>query len=238
MKPNSKSYSLLLAFCLVATLAACSIDTMDCTKVSQSEIYQDYSVSYDADEDETAARATFRAGGATGTTLNLDGSCSIAHNSISIDKDGFTILGTHYSGEKSGLVSSSTFTFTNNDGDTFVNAIATPSAVSISSPPATISRSAGVTIAFSPAVAASETVTIYIDYQNGNSTGFTSDSTSTVGATQVTLAAGRFSSLGNYAVTIQAQRSKNKDLDQASTGEGGYMQAAYRSGKSAATLVD
>ena len=213
---------------------------MDCTKVSQSEIYQNYSVTYDAEENETSALATFRAGGSTGTTLNLDGGCKISHDAISIDRDGFNILGTHYSGEKSGLVSNSTFTFTftNNDGDSLVNAIATPSAISLTSPPSTISRSAGASIAFSPAVAANETVTIYVDYQNGNSSGFTSDSTSTVGATQVTLSASSFSKLGNYSVTIQASRSKTKDLDQASTGEDGYMQAYYKSTKSAAALVD
>jgi len=133
-------------------------------------------------------------------------------------------------------VSTGTFTFTNNDGDSFVNAIATPSSVSLTSPPATISRSAGTSIEFSPAVAANETVTIYIDYQNGNSSVFISDSTSTVGATQVTLNASRFANLGNYAVTIQASRSKSKDL--ASTGEDGFMQASYRSAKSDATLVD
>ena len=60
------------------TFGCRSCDTVESTKIAQSEIYQDYTV--DASDSGTHVTATFRVSGSTGTTIDLDAPSKIEYN--------------------------------------------------------------------------------------------------------------------------------------------------------------
>ena len=222
---------------------ACSVQTEKCTDVNQDKIYQGYSVSYDATSNTTSASAQFRFGGITGTTLEMDGKCSISHDSISLSKDALSgIIGTSYGGSKSGYVASNTFTFTNNNGQGLVNKIDNASAVELSSPPSSISKGSDVTLSFTPAVGMKESVSVYVKLTNppdGSSTTSASGSTDAQGATSVTITSTKLSQLSSTgAITLDAERTYSKGLDQAAASESGHMVYYYHSPKVASTLTN
>lgn len=230
---------LFLAFLFVPV--ACSIETENCTDVNQDKIYQLYLASYAAPDDTTSVSAQFRFGGGTGTTLRMDGNCSITHDAINLSKTEF--LGTSYDGSKAGYRSTNVFTFVNNKSQTFTNTITNSNAIAFSSPPTTLSRASGVTLNFTPAIGPDDSVYLTIARTSPPSadtvTQVSSSSSETEGSTSITIAASSLSSLSsNGAVTLQAIRTYRKSLDQASASEGGAMSFTYYSTKASATLGD
>ncbi len=222
-------------------LSACSVDTGNCTDVNQAKIYQYYSASYDAKDDSTRASAQFRFAGATGTTLLMDGKCAVTHDTITLEKSALSsLLGTSYSGSKTGYLAASTFTFTNNAGASFVNAITNPSTIALSSPASTVSRASDLTISFTPAVAANESVLVHVEYVS-TPTAVTrsqaTQSTSTVGATSATISKSALAEMSSDgSVYLYARRHYSKDLDQKSESEGGSLNYYYSSPRTTATL--
>lgn len=225
---------------VLVILSACSIESSNCTDVNQAKIYQSYSATYDAKDDKTSVSATLRFDGASGNTLIMDGKCAIKHDSISLDRN--TLLGTSYTGSKNGYVAAHIFTFTNNNSKEHINSITNSNTVALVSPPSTVSRGSDLTLTFTPAVGKKETVYVNIAYVNlPTTTGVTRSSAfksaTTEGATTATIAKSDLAEMSSDgAVSLYAERTLSKDLDQTSDSEGGSMSYRYNSARSSATL--
>src|SRR6056297_2774101 len=81
---------------------------------------------YDADEDQTYARATFRYDNINGQAIELVPEASITFNGNILNWSSATL--THET-QLDGLVESGTFTYTASDGNTYSNTIAVPSPI-------------------------------------------------------------------------------------------------------------
>lgn len=110
------------AVILMFILGCRSCDTIDSTKLDPSEIYQDYTIS--ASNDGTIVSATFRAGGSTGTTIELLSPSKVEYNGKPMTANVRTFLnGTFYTSGSNGFSSSNTFFFTDASGNRFSNSV-------------------------------------------------------------------------------------------------------------------
>lgn len=109
---------------LVSLLAACDV-LEPSENVDQDRIYTDYELQYDAGEDVTAARATFRVGGATGALLALAGESDILANGEALTERTQPISNlTYYERTFAGMVPSAVFEFIDTRGASYRNGIA------------------------------------------------------------------------------------------------------------------
>jgi len=114
-----KNFYLFLLL-LLMTFGCRSCDTVESTKIAQSEIYQDYLV--DASHSGTRVTATFRVSGSTGTTIDLDAPSRIEYNGRELGENLRSfITGTTYSLASNVFVGTHQFTYTNGDGKVFLN---------------------------------------------------------------------------------------------------------------------
>jgi hypothetical protein len=223
-----KNCLLSLALVGLFTLSACSIETERCSDVNQDRIYQLLSALYDAETDETSATAKFTFGGFSGTTLELVDNCEVEHDSISLSKQ--TFLGTSYTGSKDGQVNTHTFTFTDNQGRTYSNS-GTIQATAFNSPPSSISKASGATIAFTGgALEELESVTLSITREvteNGaTSVQLVSTTEDDEGATSVTLSASTLTDLSKGTAKMELRRTIATDVTEG-TDVGGSVQMHY-----------
>ena len=86
-------FSVLVIFFITACI---SNETANSDKVSQSEIYQIYSVTYNAGDMELSARATLRFGGSSGTTLLLVKPSTVFFNNEEMPMENGSFSGTYY----------------------------------------------------------------------------------------------------------------------------------------------
>jgi len=114
-----KNYFLFLLL-LLMTFGCRSCDTVESTKIAQSEIHQDYTV--DAWTGGVNVTATFRVSGSTGTTIDLDAPSRIEYNGRELGENLRSFIsGTHYSLASSVFVGTHRFTYTNGEGKVFQN---------------------------------------------------------------------------------------------------------------------
>lgn len=99
----------------------CSIDTVGSTEVSSESIYQSYWAEFDEASSSTNLTATFRVGGSTGTTVELQSPSQVTVNGRSMARENF--LGTRYILNQVGLVPDARFSFVNQRGDRMENSI-------------------------------------------------------------------------------------------------------------------
>lgn len=110
----------LFPFLILLTFGCRSCDTVESTKIAQSEIYQDYSV--DASDSGIYVTATFRVSGSTGTTIDLDTPSKIEHNGRELSENLRSVLsGTNYTFSSGVFIGAHQFTYTNGDGQVFQN---------------------------------------------------------------------------------------------------------------------
>ncbi len=93
--------------------------------VSQDRIFTEYDLHYDTDSDVTTARAGFKFGNITGTQLELSENSEVLFNGETLTK--VVLHTTYYELKMSGLVSSGTFTFVDEDGNRYENSVSLPS---------------------------------------------------------------------------------------------------------------
>jgi hypothetical protein len=74
MKKHLPVFLIIILF----VMGCASTETIESSKVSPSEIYQEYSIS--SDSNQTRISTVFRVGGAMGTTVDLDAPSKIEHN--------------------------------------------------------------------------------------------------------------------------------------------------------------
>lgn len=88
--------------------------------VNQDRIYASYELFYNANEDKTYARASFRFGNPTGTLLELTAPSEVRFNN---DLLSFKPALAYYEKEYAGLINTGSFTWTDTDGNSFTNSI-------------------------------------------------------------------------------------------------------------------
>ena len=232
MKPILKFSTLLLAVILgLLSLGCASTDTGKCTDVNQNSIHQSLSASYDTNSDTTSASATLRFSGPTGTTLEMNGNCNIANSQYTLTKS--TFLGTSYNGSGSGFKAAHSFTFTDSNNKSYTNSATIPTVAFSGTPPATASKAAGVTVNFTPALAAGEIVQLLISSTTG--TGTVVASTSTAGATSVTATSTDFDHITTGAAQMYVQKSHTTTATDI-TSAGGAFTVSYSSNRPTITI--
>lgn len=113
-----------LAAAALIVLAACDV-LEPSENVNQERIHTDYELHYDGNADVTAARATFRFGGATGTLLELSGDSHVRANGQLLSQHTQPITNvTYYERTFPGLAEVAEFEFVDTEGTSYRNEIA------------------------------------------------------------------------------------------------------------------
>lgn len=114
----------ILLFAALVMLGACaSNETADSSSVKQSEIYQDYSISWDVDAQEWSAYATFRFGGENGTTLRLSSPSNVTINGEKMNEGKMLFGGATYRMSGKTWPNTAAFKFTDTDGRAYANSL-------------------------------------------------------------------------------------------------------------------
>ena len=151
-----QKHLLVFLVLLFGVLGCASWETVESTKVAPSEIYQSYSIS--GTKNSTRVNATFRVGGATGSTVDLDAPSTISHNGKEMSESAAGFLkGTDYNDSASAFVPNHKFSFKDASGKVWENEISLEG-LEITSPNITISKANGGTITLSRAVGKDENV--------------------------------------------------------------------------------
>ena len=163
-------FLLLICFCLLnlACIQA-SVETVSSNAVQSAQIYQIYIV--EASGARTDVVAAFRIGGATGTTLELAEPAKILYNgaAMPVSAPG-NLLGTNYRMKGTDYRTffneynpSHEFSFTDNDGKTFVSTVNLAGFEIAAQGAITLESSQPATIPLTRGVGADESLTIAID---------------------------------------------------------------------------
>lgn len=229
-----KNFILFSTVISVLVLASCaSTDTANSDTVKQSEIYQSYSISYDAGDQELYASTSFRFGGSTGTTLNLVSPSKITFDGEEMARDNNIFSGTFYNISKQvQFIGQYEFVFTDADNKTYTNK-ATFAAIEISEYPNQADKSTGLMVKWTTPVKNNERVYLYIEDGKNNS-GYSS--TEMVGATSLELSAENLKALVSGNVNIYLTRELNSSLAEA-THLGGNLYLKYISKKTGINLT-
>lgn len=229
MKTNKIIYPIVM----IALLCSCgSTDTASSDSVKQSEIYQSYSLNYDAGDREMSATASFRFGGSTGTTLKLAGESSVSLNGEKMSPDEGIFTGTFYSIDKQEDFSGRyTFRFTDGDKKVYTN-IATVSPLAITEYPQNVDKSTGLMVKWDIPLRDNETITLYMEDGKNN---IASSTISTIGASSIELSAEQMNAISPGKVNLYLTRESSLSLKEC-THLGGDLSVKYTSGKVAVTL--
>ncbi|MFT4601301.1 MAG: hypothetical protein ACI857_001479 [Arenicella sp.] len=225
---------LIFGIIAVSTLmVACTKE--DSSDVNQQMIYSDYEVFYNKNEDKTHVVAKFRFGGPTGTVLELSDSTNA---SVSFEGDVLPFdpwYNAHHK-EYAGNITTGSFSYTNTDGVTYVNAI--PSGESIDFPIGfdTINKTAAETVAWAgTALVADQQVSLFVGtWTWGEDALFY---TNALGATDVVMGINEMSNLAVGSSTVYMDRSTAKDIS-SGTPEGGRIRYKYRGTNVTAAVVE
>ena len=160
-----------------------STDTAKSDAVNQAEIYQSYSVVYDAGDKELSATATFRFGGPTGTTLSLAKPSIVSFNGEAMLVENSVFTGTYYKIEKqTNFVNTCTFVFVDTQNMRYINS-APLMAAEFREYPSNTDKKTGFTVNWDDPLKPGETVTLNIEDGKNNTA---SVSINTQGATKLT----------------------------------------------------
>lgn len=118
---NKKLFLALMLGAALFLSACASSDTAESSTVKQSEIYQNYLVEYD--EGLIQVTATFRFGGATGTTLSLTPPSRVTYNGLPLTPSKVMFAGTGYRFTGDLYQPTVAFEFTDTAGKTYNNSI-------------------------------------------------------------------------------------------------------------------
>ncbi|MDX1908103.1 MAG: hypothetical protein SF053_13790 [Bacteroidia bacterium] len=137
-----RSLRLMAALALVGMMAqGCAEES---STVDQSRIYTIYEVFYDANEDKSYARATFRFGNALGTLLRLS-----ANATVTFDGDLMTYQPAgYYEKAYSGFKTGGTFVYEDLDGNTYTNSVAGIKPIAFPSQALSLSKAADTPLAW------------------------------------------------------------------------------------------
>lgn len=235
---------------LFGVLGCRSTETIESTKVSATEIYQSYLIQ--GNKNSTSVNVTFRVGGPTGSTVDLDAPAKIEHNGKEMTESspGF-LKGTDYNDSSSQFVANHKFKFTDASGKVWENEISLE-ALEITSQNLSFSKSSGATFMLSRPLGKEETVEISLTSEknppppsnNGNSSNKTSDLNYGISLHPTfdqtgTTAKIESSELKNFVdgkANLQMTVRKNKSASQSA--KGGSLEFSYEAQKVSLIVVN
>lgn len=226
---------LSLSLLFISILALTSL-TQSCQKaedsvdVAQDKIHQYLELQYNVIEDKTTAVAQFRFGNVIGTPLKLAGTAEIS-------ADGNTMTWNEtlnrYEWSWTGEVTNTTFSYTDNDANTFVNTIEVRE-IGIPMALDTISKDSSYNLVWTGnPVAADEEIYVALN-ETGQVNGTLFDQKN-VGATSITLNKSRLSGIDPGPITLWISRDYKPTISQA-TSAGGVIVGKYLDTKRSITL--
>lgn len=212
-------------------VVACQRD--ESVNVNQDSIWAEYRLVYDAAEDKTFARATFRFGGAGGTLLELSDGAEVSFEGDALS---YRRALAYYQREYAGVVSGGEFSYTDLDGNTFVNQVELSPAIAIPASLDTIPKGAAYALTWEgDPLAAGESVIVTLNGQlEADAKIFTTED---IGATEIILDQDKLAEVGSGTVRITLERFKAQVI-QDGTGEGGAVWSRYLSGVQEIQVVD
>jgi hypothetical protein len=229
MKTNKIIFPLLM----IALLCSCgSTDTASSDSVKQSEIYQSYSLNYNAGDREMSATASFRFGGSTGTTLKLDGESSVSLNGEKMSPEEGIFTGTFYSTDKQDDFSGHySFRYIDGDQKSYTNiAVLTP--LSITEYPQNIDKSTGLMVKWDIPLKENESITLYMEDGKNN---IATSTISNIGAGSIELSPEQMNNISPGKVNLYLTRESSSALKEC-THLGGDLSVKYTSKKVSVTL--
>ncbi len=204
----------------IMLLSSCARE--DSSSVDQDKIWTSYEMFYNANEDKTYARATFKFSNATGTHLELVNDSEVIVNDEPMT---WKPLLAYYEKEFAGLVSSGEFSYTDLDGSNFINTVEIINSIAF---PAidSVSRDAAYELNWDGAdLEIGESVLVTINGINeGDAQIF---SQANVGAGSIILDKDKLEKLPAGSADVWMDRSLIS-TPQAATSAGGLMNGRYR----------
>lgn len=211
-----------LSMAILAMLSFASCIREESSAVSQDRIFTEYELFYNANEDKTYARASFKFSNALGTKLDLTDPSKVLFNDQELT---FNPVLAYYEKEFAGLVPSGTFKWTDLDGNVFVNAIEIHQ-IAYAPGIDTIARDAAFELGWTGSgLAQNELVTVTVNGENEADAQIFS--TNNVGAQSIILAKDKLAKLGAGPGTVYLDRSYLPTLTE-KTGAGGILLGRYR----------
>lgn len=235
---------------LFGVLGCASTETIESTKVSATEIYQSYVIQ--GNKNSTSVNATFRVGGPTGSTVDLDAPAKIEHNDKEMTESapGF-MKGTDYYDSSSQFVSNHKLKFTDASGKVWENEISFD-VLEITSQNLSFSKANGGSFTLSRPLGKDETIEISLTSEknppppsnNGNSGNKTSDLNYGISLHPTFDQAGTtakidVSELKNFVdgkANMQVTIRKNKGAEQSA--KGGSLDFTYEAQKVSVNVVN
>lgn len=210
---------------IVFTLSSCvSNETANSDTVKQSEIYQSYTITYDAGDMELSATAFFRFGGSAGTTLNLVKPSNIFFNGQEMVMGKNIFSGTFYETNLQVQPAKSyAFVFTDTDNKTYANT-ATIDPIDINDYPKTIKKAEGLKVTWNGSPV-QQNEKVYVSLE-GKEFMNCSSSTEIVGTNSVEISVELLKDLKTGDANIVLKREKNLNLKEA-THLGGNLTITY-----------
>ncbi len=223
----------LCVSCLIIIGAAIftSCGREDSASVDQDTIWTYYELFYNANEDKTYARTTFRFSNGVGTLLELSDGAEVSFNG---DPLTFRPLLAFYEKEYAGLTTNGTFEYTDLDENTFTNSTTEMNSVAFPEDVTAIPQDASFELFWlGEPIQEGEAVVIFAEgVQENDGQLFTQDD---VGATSVILDKDKLESMSSGANNFYMERYHTNNNTDATT-SGGSLVLKYRSENAEITL--
>ncbi|MEM9192567.1 MAG: hypothetical protein AAGF12_25555 [Myxococcota bacterium] len=222
---------LVLLFGLGADDTGCRSEAS--SDVNQQRIYTSYWLLYDGQTDITYARAQFRLGSSTGTTLVLQDPARVEFEGTPM---GFNEVVDWHEAQLAGEVASGEFRYTDTDGSTFVNRVALSSTAEAASDLATtIPTTAAFELAWEgPPLGENETMVAFVARVD-NRFNFGRFEQRSRGATSLVIGANGLRSVGPGAAVLSFRRHRDLSIGETPMA-GGHGLTTYQSREVAVTL--
>jgi len=217
-------YLLLIIFFVFMLYSCVSSDTANSDTVKQNEIYQSYTISYDAGDMELSATAFFRFGGASGTTLNLVKPSNILFNGMEMTLGKNIFSGTFYEANmQTGFSNSYSFLFTDTDNKTYKNSASIDN-IDVDEYPKIIKKTEDLKITWkgSP-IKQNERVSVSIEGKDFTNCSVTTDN---IGDKSILISSELLKEIKNGDANIVLKREKKIDIKEA-THLGGSIAITY-----------
>ncbi|MEO1417746.1 MAG: hypothetical protein AAFW00_20855 [Bacteroidota bacterium] len=224
-------HSLLLM--LPLTLIFFSCEREPSVNVDQDTVYGEYRLVYEANEDKTYARATFRFGSATGTILELSEPAEITYDG---DAMPWKPILAYYEQDFAGQIASGTFSYTDLDQNTFENNVSLASEIGLPASLAEISQGSAFTLVWEGGpILGGEIITVTINGINeGDAQIFIE---ADPGATSIVLPKDKLGELGIGTARVFIERRANAEVQQG-TSRGGAIWSRYNVGPINVEIVE
>lgn len=192
--------------------------------VNQDRIYTSYWVLYDAQTDQTFARAQFRFGTSTGTTLILSEGASVAFEGrellFNAGLDWYEIV-------LDGAVDEGIFTYTDVEGATFVNQMPPLDVMALEGVPTTIAQDDNLVVTWTGDPLAEDELLEVIVASEPNRFDFEVVYVSLPGSTDAILTSNKLEQVAPGAAVVGARRNHDYPIEEG-TSAGGKLTVTYQ----------